>query len=203
MAHELRNALATMTGYLRLLADADQPERDRYVTAMQQEAGDLGTVLERFLRFAQPRELRRGPVDIARLVRERVDQLRAAFPDVPVEVHGEAANAIVDGAAVTVAIDNLLRNAAEASGASRAVVEVAVSATAERVEVRIEDRGPGVSLELEPRLFAPFTTTKASGGLGLALARRFARLHGGDVSYAPRPGGGSSFTLILPREVSG
>ena len=202
MAHELRNALATMTGYLRLLADADDSKRDRYIAAMQLEASDLGAVLERFLRFAQPRELRREPVDIARLVRERADQLHAAFPDISFAVNGDAANALVDAAAVTVAIDNLLRNAAEASATSRTPVDVAVTSTADRIEVRIEDRGPGVSPELESNLFAPFTTTKASGGLGLALARRFARLHGGDVGYAPRPGGGSSFSLILPREES-
>jgi signal transduction histidine kinase len=64
--------------------------------------------------------------------------------------------------------------------------------------VVVEDEGPGVSDELRGRLFLPFASSKASGGLGLALARRFARLHGGDVGHEPRPGGGSRFLVWLP-----
>lgn len=200
MAHELRNALATLTGYLRLLGDAAPADRERYLAAMGHEASDLGAVLDRFLRFAQPRELRREPVELVRLVRERVEFLRAAFPGVRVSVAGDEVRVEADAAAVTVAIDNLLRNAVEASGRDGSQVTVTVTASEGVVGVRVEDRGAGVSPDVEARLFAPFATTKASGGLGLALARRFARLHGGDVTYAPRPGGGSTFTLLLPCE---
>jgi signal transduction histidine kinase len=56
-----------------------------------------------------------------------------------------------------------------------------------------------VSPEVGERLFAPFASTKPSGGLGLALARRFARLHGGEVEHEPRPAGGARFVLRLPR----
>jgi signal transduction histidine kinase len=65
--------------------------------------------------------------------------------------------------------------------------------------VVVDDDGPGVSPDVGERLFAPFVSTKPSGGLGLALARRFARLHGGEVEYEPRPAGGARFVLRLPQ----
>jgi signal transduction histidine kinase len=65
--------------------------------------------------------------------------------------------------------------------------------------VMVDDDGPGVGDEVRERLFAPFASTKPSGGLGLALARRLARLHGGDVTHEARPGKGARFVVTLPR----
>jgi signal transduction histidine kinase len=199
MAHELRNALATMTGYLRLLPDAGTADRERYVAAANREAADLGALLDRFLRLAQPRELRFEDTDVTALVRDRVEHVQAAFSGVTVEVFGDPVVVRVDRSAIAVALDNLVRNGVEAAAGGSDAVEVSIEADAANVLVRVDDRGPGVSPELGDRLFVPFATTKASGGLGLALARRFARLHGGDVTYAPRVGGGSTFLLRLPK----
>ena len=73
------------------------------------------------------------------------------------------------------------------------------------VSVQVLDRGPGVPAGSEQRIFEQFFRAHdslASGicgsGLGLTLARQIARAHGGDVTYAPREGGGSCFTLELP-----
>ena len=67
------------------------------------------------------------------------------------------------------------------------------------VELEVEDTGPGVDPATRRRLFEPLITTKSRGiGLGLALCRRIAMRHGGDVTYSDRPGGGARFTLRLP-----
>lgn len=203
MAHELRNALATIVGYLRLLPAATRVDATRYVEAMRQEAETLTQVLDRFLGFAQPRELQRRPFELGELVRERVLALGESTDrriDVLVETDSEV---VADRLAVAVALDNLLRNAVEAVEVTDGAIAVRLCRSGEVVEVTIDDEGPGVPPEIRERLFVPFATSKPSGGLGLALTRRLVRLHGGDVEYQPRRGGGSRFRLRLPTEVAG
>jgi signal transduction histidine kinase len=200
MTHELRNALATMRGYLRLLPDAEREDRARFVAAINDEAEGLAELLDRFLRFAQPRELRREPVELLALVEEAARKVRTAFPDITVAVEGGPLTTVGDTLALGVVVENLLRNAAEAVAHQGGSVSARVEGPPDLARVVVDDDGPGVSEELRGRLFLPFASSKASGGLGLALARRFARLHGGDVVHEPRPGGGSRFLVWLPRQ---
>ena len=199
MAHELRNALATIRGYLRLLPAADGDQRRRYLAAIEGEAETLSGVLDRFLGFAQPRELRRERVDLRRLADDAAAKARGLFPRVSITVSGDEVRVAGDALALGVALDNLVRNAAEAVESSSGHVEVRVETTPNRARVAVDDDGAGVSDEVRARLFAPFVSTKPSGGLGLALARRLARLHGGEVDLEQRPGPGSRFVLTLPR----
>ena len=70
--------------------------------------------------------------------------------------------------------------------------------------LKVEDDGPGMTPEQEERLFQPFSHGRSAGtregltGLGLAITRTIVEAHGGLVRYAPRPGGGSAFTVLLP-----
>jgi signal transduction histidine kinase len=67
------------------------------------------------------------------------------------------------------------------------------------IQVVVTDTGPGIDESVAGRLFTPFVTTKPAGtGLGLTVARRIAREHGGTLDAADRPGGGACFTLTLP-----
>jgi two-component system sensor histidine kinase HydH len=71
------------------------------------------------------------------------------------------------------------------------------------VEVTVDDDGPGLPEGDPEQLFDPFYSTRERGtGLGLALARRIARAHGGELSAGPSPAGGARFTLVLPTEGS-
>lgn len=197
MAHELRNALATIRGYLRLLPDADEERRARFVAAMEQEARELGGLLDRFLRFAQPHELQRRRCDLAELVDDVVSRVGTSFSAAAPEQALVSCEVEVDRMAVGVIVENLLRNALEAVGGAGSV-RVLTAVAGDRVRVVVEDDGPGVSPQVVDRLFRPFVSTKPSGGLGLAMSRRLARLHGGDVVYEPRQPHGSRFVLTLP-----
>jgi signal transduction histidine kinase len=102
---------------------------------------------------------------------------------------------------------NLVSNAEKYSG-DRKEILVRLTSGAE-AEVQVLDRGIGVPLDCQNRIFEQFYRaydSLASGiqgsGLGLTLARQIARAHGGDVVYEPRDGGGSCFVLRLPRSES-
>lgn len=94
---------------------------------------------------------------------------------------------------------NLLENAGRHGGGGAAEVEVRRAATG--VEVDVLDRGPGVPPDLAERVFEPFFRLPGApdggAGLGLSIARQVARRHGGDVSCAPREGGGTRFRVRL------
>ena len=101
------------------------------------------------------------------------------------------------------ALVNLIENAAK-YGPPAAPIELTVGHDGRMIRVVVGDRGPGVAPAERERIFEPFYRAPGvppdvgGAGLGLAIARRLAVEQGGDVSYAPRPGGGSLFALTLP-----
>ena len=132
------------------------------------------------------------------LVRARVDGLAAWSQErgVQVNVTGDA-RAALDRDSIARALDNLLRNAIEASPFGSAV-DVAVARRGEAAVVAVTDRGGGVPGDRTSELFEPFFTTKPEGtGLGLAISRAVARAHDGEVTYA-RHGDATRFELTLP-----
>jgi signal transduction histidine kinase len=103
---------------------------------------------------------------------------------------------------------NLVTNAIKFT--DRGSVTVDVSATADRVVFTVRDTGIGIAADHIETIFAPFwqveqsmKRTAGGAGLGLAVTRRFARLLGGDVFVTSEPGAGSTFTLEIPRSLSG
>jgi signal transduction histidine kinase len=108
-------------------------------------------------------------------------------------------------------IVNLLSNAEKYSNGQKEICfQVArLHEPLPHVEVRIMDRGLGVPRGSEEKVFEQFYRAHDSlssgiqgSGLGLTLARQIARAHGGDVTYEPREGGGSCFSLRLPLKMT-
>ncbi|HSK77073.1 MAG TPA: ATP-binding protein [Thermoanaerobaculia bacterium] len=205
VAHELRNSLATLRGYLTLIER--RPDEDSiadFLSEIRHEADHLERVLQDFLSFARPGTARLQDLSLARLL------ARAAADPVlsGVEVRVRAgADAVLKGDPQLLerAVRNLLHNAAEAEReAGRAgPVEVSIEPQADGVEVAIEDRGPGLVPEVRARLFHPFATGRRGGvGLGLSLAHRIVTLHGGRIRLEDRPGGGTRAVLFFPRDTS-
>lgn len=101
---------------------------------------------------------------------------------------------------------NLFENARRYGGGE---IEVRIAAQGDTVEIRIDDRGPGIPEADRERVFEPYVRLEASRarhtggtGLGLAIARATARANGGDIALAPREGGGLSVRLNLPLAVA-
>ncbi|GAU71569.1 two-component histidine kinase KdpD [Streptomyces sp. NBRC 110611] len=108
----------------------------------------------------------------------------------------------VDPGLLERAVANIVENAVKYSPDSRPVL-VSASALADRVEIRVADRGPGVPDDAKDRIFAPFqrygdAPRGAGVGLGLAVARGFAEAIGGTLDAEDTPGGGMTMVLTVP-----
>ena len=204
VAHEVRNPLASIK--LRLdLASADKhlpPGVEQAISHASSEIERLDRLVADLLIVAGRAPGPRRAASLDALLRARVELLEpwARERGVSFEVSGSA-SAVVDSDSLSRALDNLLRNAAEASPAG-AVVAASLQTRGARVVLEVRDVGAGVPAQRASELFEPFFTTKPEGtGLGLALSRAIARAHGGEVSYQ-REAATTLFELELPLDAT-
>jgi two-component system, NtrC family, sensor histidine kinase HydH len=199
MAHELRNPLASLKGHAQLLLESldDDPARKAKAERVVTEAMRLEGLTRDLLSF-----VREGPLDLrdvapAHLVRRLAD----AFPRASIEPDLAAAPETmrVDEARISLALENLVRNALQA--AEDAPVKVRIERSDGATTIDVCDRGRGLPKGEEERIFEPFVTTRTRGtGLGLAVARRAVEQHGGTIRGETLADGGARFRIVLPRE---
>jgi signal transduction histidine kinase len=111
----------------------------------------------------------------------------------------EPLHAAIDSDQFLSLLTNLLFNAIDATPPGGEVAVSTSIAPSGMIQIDVVDCGSGIDRAVADKLFTPFATTKPTGtGLGLTVARRVAREHGGDLTAADRAGGGACFTLTLP-----
>jgi signal transduction histidine kinase len=206
VAHEVRNPVAIIFTALATLQRGARSEEDgKLLGIVGEEAERLKQLVARLLDAVRPFELQYTRRDAGQIVRAAIAQVTEGTGVTAAEVVLEGApGAEVECDAILLgqAISNLVQNALVAQGRRSPVrVRATVEPEAEPATLCIEvaDDGDGVPLEVRPRLFTPFFTTRATGtGLGLALVRRIAGAHGGTVEFEPPSEGGASFVLRVP-----
>jgi signal transduction histidine kinase len=222
VSHELKTPLTSIRMFAELLAEgrvADAEKQRGYLNIITAESARLSRLINNVLDFAH---LERGekkyqmrPLDLAAVSRDSAESLRThlesngfklqlELPANPISINGDAD-------ALAQILVNLLSNAEKYSGESR---EISLRLRAAplplpHAELQVLDCGPGVPKGYEEKIFEQFYRAHDSlssgiqgSGLGLTLARQIARAHGGELNYAAREGGGSSFTLTLPLQNS-
>jgi signal transduction histidine kinase len=205
IAHEFKNALATISGYAQMIHGEAAPGdiRDSSGKILEQTRA-LAHVVTEFLRFAKPLEICYEAVPIEALVQRVAQELREGAPNCTVECEGTFQELPGDEALIRQALVNLTRNAAEAA---RGVAGpcVTIFGTIEDLggrkwqRIGVADNGPGIAEQDLPKIFLPFYTTKSEGtGLGLAVVQKVALQHGGSIEARNRAGGGAEFLLWLP-----
>jgi signal transduction histidine kinase len=168
-----------------------------------QEVGRIERTVQGLMDFAHAGPQDRRTHDIRTFVQAAVDvaQSRAERKSVFVTLKSshEPLHAAIDRDQSLSLLTNLLFNAIDATPSGGEVAVSTSTAPGGMIQIDVVDSGPGIDRALAGKLFTPFATTKATGtGLGLTVARRVAREHGGDLTAADRPGGGACFTLTLP-----
>ena len=207
VAHEIRNPLAAMKLRVDLAkTSTSAPSTFRGdLEELSLEIARLDRLVTDFLLVSGRRPARSLEISLEKLVRTRIGQLLpwAIERDVGIAIALERDVWVAcDPDACARAVDNLVRNAVEASGTGPTETETHVTVSIGRTEegharVCVEDRGEGVPEAKLAELFLPFFTTKPDGtGLGLAVSRAVAQANGGDVRYV-RVGEKTRFELVL------
>ena len=205
IAHEFKNALATISGYAQMIRGEAKPGEIRENSErILDQTRALTHVVTEFLRFARPLEICYENVAMQQLVERVAEELRETQPECELHSEGVFLELPGDEALLRQALLNLARNAAEAALGAGKNPRVTISGTMEDLggrkwqRIAVADNGPGISPQDLPKIFLPFYTTKADGtGLGLAVVQKVALQHGGSIEARNRADG-AEFLLWLP-----
>lgn len=203
IAHEFRNSLFTILGYLRLAQrDGTPEEQTTKVRNAELEAKKLASAVDALLNFSKPLNPGSQRLLLDELTTAVMARLGAANADIrfetdvaqPVEING-------DRELLERALENIVRNAVDAvrtrHPAGGGHIEAAVTAEP-HPRVIIRDNGVGLDEEQAANVLLPFQSTKPEGfGLGLPLARKIVLQHGGTLSVSGTPGEGAAVTIEL------
>lgn len=213
VSHELRTPLTAIAGFAALLHDnpqgiGDQPPA-RLAERINANAAEMTRMVEQLLDFSRLQagrvELRPRPLELAPAIAACVEQVTAELATHPLDVQvPDGLHALADPDGLDRILVNFLTNAAKFSPPDTPV-HIRATATADEVVIEVIDKGPGIPVDEQARLFERFyqASPQAPGhrgtGLGLAIARRYAELQGGRVWAHSIPGHGSTFAVALPQ----
>jgi signal transduction histidine kinase len=198
VSHDLRLPLTRLRLRIESLRDASLRN------AIESDVADMERMVENTLQFLRAGKTNERPVmlDLNALLERIVEDVEVLGAEV--DLHGRAqAPLLARPGAIERCLANLIDNARRYAGPR---VDVTVKDAPGQVEIRVEDRGPGIVASECERVFEPYVRLESSRaketggtGLGLAIARAVARLHGGDLKLEARVGGGLSAVLTLAR----
>jgi len=224
VAHDVRNPLGGMKGFTSLLERdlAGDQKRLALVRKIKEGIASLERIANGLLEAGKPVAAERERVDLVPHMKRVVELFRMAAA-------GEGKNIAfrlkpsdgpfycnVETERIRQAAANLVRNAVEAVGdAGTVTIELYASRSSANCEgdqwaeeapgreyacISVQDTGPGISEEIENKMFSPFFTTRDDGtGLGLHIVRKIANLHGGEIRYCRAEVGGGRFIIEIPR----
>ena len=216
VTHELRTPLTTFRMYTEMLGEKMvEAKRDRYIATLRTEAERLGHLVENVLSYSRIESDRAERIRETLSVQSLIDHVTPALRkrseaagnevEVVLDEASLARTVEVDASAIEQILLNLVDNAAKyapsTKGPTRVILETLL--VGRRLRIAVRDFGPGIPIGERRRIFEPFSKakrdeagTKPGVGLGLALCRRLARAHGGDLSVEDaKPGARVVLTL--------
>ena len=212
LAHEFKNSLATIQGYVQLLDTYIEPgdaidDRRKVLDATFNEVKLLARLVTDFLNFARPQQLNLSKVNLRSIIEDCAEEIRAKISQAGIElsIKGKFAEFDGDESLLRRAFVNLMRNAVEAIDpqAENKLIEVTGSVVNSTgrcyAHIRISDTGTGISAEDLHRIFIPFYTTKSRGyGIGLAIVQKIIVAHRGTVTVESNVNSGTTFDCRIP-----
>ncbi|MEW6192982.1 MAG: two-component system sensor histidine kinase AtoS [Bacillota bacterium] len=208
VAHEIRNPLTSISGYIQIWQRCGQPTPEALATVAQ-ETTRLNAIVDKLLFFARPAESKFQPCNLNDLLKQVLQFVTEGYGSSKVKVQTALAPdlppARVDPEQMKQVLMNIIYNAYQAmpeGGTLR--LRTGLSPDRKYVAVTVADTGCGIPPENLSRIFDPFFTTKARGsGLGLALAHEIVSAHGGYVDVKSKVGVGTVLRVYIPRYKEG
>src|SRR5262245_7840768 len=215
VSHELKTPLALIRLFAETLELGRVPSEDKarqYYRVINKESQRLTQLINNILDFSRieagKKEYRFAPTDIARVIHEVVDAYRFQIEQqgfaLELDVPDGLPEIDVDKEALGQALINLLNNAIKYSRDQK-MIRISVRAENQHVAIQVADRGIGIELSEQKKIFEKFYRAEDSlvhdtkgSGLGLSLVRHIMEAHGGSVAVESAPGSGSTFTRALP-----
>jgi signal transduction histidine kinase len=214
IAHEIRNPLTSLKARLYTLEKHLQvaPAAQKDTDIIKSEISRLERIVKDVLSFARPSDPKLETLTAETVIREVQGLMSPDLEGRGLQLVVESTPELIiraDSGHLKQVLINLVRNAAEALDVGGTVI-LRTRATraplggreSEAVILEVADNGRGISPEAEKHLFDPFFSTKETGtGLGLPIAARIVERHGGMLQYQTRPGHGTTFGVVLRREI--
>ena len=206
LAHELRNSVAAILGFGKLLKKILPSEKKAASIAQMIISESLATeeMLSRFLNFTRPLKVVPAKIAIRQLLDESINMALEMHQDkkINVNVDDRSDGLPINGDPILLknALNNLIINACQAVDKSGKInVRVDYDNRDNQLKILISDTGRGISKANLPKIFNPFFSTRDKGtGLGLSLVQKIITGHLGNIEVESKEGEGAAFTITLP-----
>jgi two-component system sporulation sensor kinase B len=209
LAHEVRNPLTAVMGFLKLLKD-DSITREKsrkYIAICLEEIKRTEVILSDYLSIAKPNQATVEKIELVQQIHSIIEIMTpyANMNNVTLELHYLEDKLYISANPTEIKqlFINFIKNAIEACSAlSTGNVNIRIVRQSENVKVSIIDNGVGMSNEQMERLGSIYFSNKSKGtGLGLTLSYQFIRSMNGDVTVRSKSGEGTEFILTLPLSI--
>lgn len=202
IAHQIRNPLAVIAGYSKLLLKSldENDKRCDMIKAILQEVEGINRIIEELFKLSKFEKIEREEINLVALIKKCVENtLRNGKKVIFQEVKDIYIKA--DQVLLSQAISNLIHNAVDVSDEVKVELKETSLKNKEGVLIDITDKGKGISKSEINKIFSPFYTTKENGiGLGLTIAHKIITAHGGNITVISKENEGSTFTIYLPKD---
>ena len=215
LAHEIRNPLGVIKGSAEMLNQKlgeSNPLTAELAGYILSETNRLSALVSRFLDFARPLHADLSPQNVSSVLDHALDDVAKLWKGPAIRVEKDYQSNLppvaLDDSLCEQAFVNIVQNAYDAMSATGGVLRLTIAnaprsrdgMSVEGVEVRIEDTGPGIPLDLREQIFNPFVTTKKTGvGLGLSIVSKIIDGHHGSVRIESADNGrGATFVIFFP-----
>jgi two-component system, sporulation sensor kinase E len=205
IAHEIRNPMTALKGFIQLLQGEIQEDRSLYFQVILSELNRIDSIINEFLILAKPQVVKYTRVDLIQIMKETVELLsaQAALFNVQIDVQYDTSlpSVFCEPNQLKKVFVNMIKNAIEVMQ-NGGMIKILIENDYNRfVHISIQDQGSGIPVEKLKKLGEPFYTTKERGtGLGLMVSYKIIEEHKGRIEVESQESVGTTFHIHLPVE---
>jgi PAS domain S-box-containing protein len=209
LAHELRNSMGAVLGFCKLLrrSKEDAKAQDQVIDGIVNEALGMESMLQRFLSFAKPFQLRMERTDFKQIIQECQRSVKETLQEKGIKFEFASEPNLPplmgDRLLLKQCFQNLIQNSIQAMPqGGKLVIKLSLDrlpSDDDLIFIEISDTGCGIAKQDQEKVFNPFFTSREKGtGLGLSLVKKIISLHNGKIELESEPNRGTTFKIHLP-----